>query len=125
MSDVRAAYVDNSVATADPARLLVLLCQRLVLDLRRAVAALEGDDLAEAHRNLVHAQDIVTELRTSLDPTGFAGGHELAALYDYVYRRLLQANLHKDVIAAAECEVLVRSIAETWQQAAMAVAGGR
>ena len=59
----RAAYMDASVATASPARLLVMLYERLVLDCHRALEAQQAGDHPEAHRQLVHAQDIVMELR--------------------------------------------------------------
>ncbi len=52
----RNAYVDNSVATASPERLLVMLCDRLVLDVQRGVAALSAGVPVEAHGYLVHAQ---------------------------------------------------------------------
>jgi flagellar protein FliS len=123
MNDARAAYMGASVATADPAQLLVLLCNRLVLDVRRALVAQEQDQHDEAHRQLVHAQEIVLELRSSLDPKAFRGGPELAALYDYVYSRLVHANVHRDLVATTECATLVAEIAETWRQAALALAG--
>ncbi len=68
MTDARAAYMDASVATADPSRLLVMLCDRLVLDVQRALGAQVAGHHETAHHQLVHAQAIVTELRVSLTP---------------------------------------------------------
>jgi flagellar secretion chaperone FliS len=122
MNDARAAYMGNSVSTADPAQLLVLLCDRLVLDVRRALVAQQQERHDDARRELVHAQEIVMELRSSLDVDGFAGARELAAVYDYVHHRLVLANIHRDSAVTEECESLVTTIADTWRQAALSLA---
>jgi flagellar protein FliS len=122
MMNARAAYMGNSVSTADPAQLLLLLCDRLVLDVRRALAAQQQDRHDDARRELVHAQDIVMELRGGLDLDGFAGARELAAVYDYIHHRLVLANIHRDATVTEECESLVTRIADTWRQAAMSLA---
>lgn len=118
----RAAYTDNSVATASPARLLVMLMDRLVLDIERGVVALAGGDLQESHRNLVHAQDIVVELEVSLDVDAMPGGRQLAALYEYLRGRLVEANIRRDLPAAQEALGMAKDLADTWRQAAMAAA---
>lgn len=122
MTAARAAYMDASVATADPSTLLVMLCDRLVLDVQRALAAQVAGHHEQAHHQLVHAQAIVTELRVSLDTDAFHGAVELAALYDYLYRQLVQANVRRDSAVTEQCEQLVTQIADTWRQAALSLA---
>jgi len=122
MTDARAAYMDASVATADPSRLLVMLCDRLVLDVQRALGAQVAGHHETAHHQLVHAQAIVTELRVSLDPEGFRGGAELAALYDYLYQQLILANIRRDSAVTEECLQIVTQVAETWRDAALSLA---
>lgn len=121
-TNARAAYVDNSITTASPARLLIMLFDRLVLDIERGLAAqLKGDWLA-ASPHLVHGQDILIELRTSLKPEAMAGGQELAALYDYLRRRLVDANVKRDIRATKECLIFSRDLCETWKKAALQAA---
>ena len=115
----RSAYLDASVATAGGERLLVMLCERLVLDLVRAQDAQQRSAYAEAHPQLLHAQDIVMELRSSLKPELWSGGPGLAALYDYLYQRLVQANLRRDLEATAECFTLASQLRDTWRDAAL------
>ncbi len=122
-SAARTAYVGNAIATASPARLLVMLCDRLVLDVERGARAQIEGDRVQAHNQLVHAQAIVTELRSSLRPDGWRGGAELAALYEYLGRRLVEANVGNDRRATAESLGLCRSIRDTWRDAAMLAAG--
>ncbi|NYG57023.1 flagellar export chaperone FliS [Nocardioides perillae] len=118
----RNAYMQNSVSTASPARLLVMLVDRLVLDVQRALDAQHVDDLPEAHRQLLHAQDIVVELRSTLKPELFAGGQQLASLYDYLFNQLVAANVRKDAALTEHCLGLVRDLADTWKQAALQAA---
>ncbi|HWJ81085.1 MAG TPA: flagellar export chaperone FliS [Nocardioides sp.] len=118
----RAAYVGNSVSTASPARLLVMLVERLVLDVERGLRAQVDGDFHEAHRHLVHAQDIVVELQTSLDVDKMPGGQELASLYEYLRTRLVTANVRRAPAATQQALVIARHLCDTWRQAAMAAA---
>lgn len=116
--NARAAYMDASIATASPAQLLVMLYQRLVLDVRRGLDAQRLHNHQEAHLQLTHAQDIVMELQSSLKADLFVGGEDLAALYGYLHRQLIIANVRKNAEITEHCLVLVTDLCETWSQAA-------
>ena len=118
MKNPRDTYLTASVSTASPAQLLVMLYERLSLDLQRATAALAAGDPAGAHEPLMHAQDIVLELHASLRPDTWAGGPALASLYDYLLRQLVAANVNKDLETAKHCLGLVNDLRDTWRQAA-------
>jgi flagellar protein FliS len=118
----RAAYLDASVATASPARLLVMLLERLVLDVQRGLAAQRSGNLGETHHHLVHAQDILLELQASLRADQFNGGYELAALYGFLHRRLVTANVHKDPTITDEVLTLVTDLCDAWREAALTLA---
>ncbi len=122
--NARAAYMDASVATASPARLLVMLYERLVLDITRARDSQRSGAVQEAHLQLMHAQDIVLELHASLkvDAT-WEGGAGLASLYDYLHRQLIRANISKDVSITDSCLTLATDLCSVWREAAMASAG--
>jgi flagellar protein FliS len=126
MNSPQTAYLDASVATASPARLLVMLCDRLVLDLTRGLEAQRTKDLDTAHRELLHAQEIVLELRSSLRVTDWEGGPGLASLYDFLHLELVRANVTKDARVTEGCLGLVTDLAATWREAAMqaVVTGG-
>ncbi|WP_426242301.1 flagellar export chaperone FliS [Nocardioides sp. LHG3406-4] len=120
--NARATYLDASIATASPARLLVMLFDRLQLDIGRALEAQGNGDHQTAHHELLHAQDIVLELRVSLKPELFDGGPALAQLYDYLYAQLVQANVRRDPAVTAECQQLAGQLGDTWREAAMQLA---
>lgn len=119
-NDPRAAYMDASVATASPARLLVMLYERLVLDVRKALEAQQRAEHAEAHNQLVHAQDIVLELRATLDVEAWEGGPGLASIYDFLHLQLVRANIQRDAGMTQGCLGLVEDLCATWREAALA-----
>ncbi|RYB94226.1 flagellar export chaperone FliS [Nocardioides oleivorans] len=116
------AYLQAAVETASPARLLVMLYDRLVLDCRRAVAAQQEGDHQAAHQHLLHAQDIVAELQSSLRPDGWDGAESLNGLYSHVMVKLVEANVRRDVTITEHCLEVVDGLADAWRQAAAATA---
>lgn len=123
--DARSAYRGTTAATATPGQLLVMLMDRLVLDAERGLRALMAQDREETNSQLQHAQAIVSHLQATLDTEGWTGGRELMALYDYLQRRLLQANVRKDQRAAREVLGLCRHLRDTWTRAAQLAASGQ
>ena len=119
---LRARYLGDSVATASPQQLLVMLYDRLALDLERAEAALIGGDRQEAGAQLQHAQDIVFELRSSLRVDAWDGGPRLAALYTWLVGELVQANVRGDRNRVSSCRQVVEPLRDAWRQAAATLA---
>lgn len=116
-------YRDQAVHTADGPSLLIMLCDRLVADMSRAEIALLTQDFKIGDENFLHAQSILRLLRGSLDPTGFEGGNELAAVYQYLENQLVRANLEKDVALLRECSSLFDQIHQAWRAAVNRNAG--
>ncbi|MCK9486269.1 MAG: flagellar export chaperone FliS [Dehalococcoidia bacterium] len=119
-------YRRMQTATATPGELISLLYDALVRNLSRAETGLEARDLEQAHAALLKAQDIVLELISSLD-TGAEGdpgqmARQIAPLYEYMYHRLLDASLHKDVEPVAEVRRLVQPVRDAWRLALEQVA---
>ena len=110
----------ESVATASPAKLLTMLYDRLVLDLDRAIVALEVDDRAEANTQLTHAQDIIHELRSSLDLDAWDGASGLMSLYGYLLTELVGANIARSTERVAACRDLLIPLRDAWHEAANA-----
>ncbi len=117
-ASLRARYMGDAVTTASPQRLLVMLYDRLALDLERAQAARAGGDRQEASGQLQHAQDIVLELRSSLREDAWEGGPRLAALYTWLISELVQANVKADRNRVTSCLQVVEPLRDAWRQAA-------
>jgi flagellar secretion chaperone FliS len=116
--NVRSAYMNASVNTANPQRLLVMLYDRLLLDVQRGLAAQQAQDFAAAHPHLIHAQDIVVELRTTLRIDAWEGGPALASLYEWLQVQLVRANVQRSAEITAECLPVIESLVRTWHEAA-------
>ena len=113
-------YLGDSLSTASPAALLVMLYDRLVLDLQRAEQAQQVGDREVAHTNLMHAQEIVVELQNSLDVDAWDVGQNLMALYTWLLKELAAANLAGDASRTAVCRTeTVEPLADAWRQAAL------
>jgi flagellar secretion chaperone FliS len=118
MQSAHQAYRRMQTTTASPGELIALLYDALLRNLMRAEGGLGAHDMEEAHTALLRSQDIVLELISSLDTDaeGDVGSlaRQLAPLYEYVYRRLLDASLHKDAAPLAEVRRLVQPVREAW-----------
>jgi flagellar secretion chaperone FliS len=119
---MRERYLTDSVATASPAKLLLMLFDRLVVDLNRGEQALLAGDRAEANTQLKHAQDIVTELHVSLDLDAWDGAAGLASLYAFAETELITANIKGDAAKVASVRGLMEPLRDTWREAAMTLA---
>jgi flagellar protein FliS len=122
MTDARSAYMGGMVSTASPARLLVMLYERLLLDIDRAADLQEREDFSSASQQLMHAQEIVLELQTSLRLDVWDGAKQLSAIYGFLHSELVRANVRRDVAATRECLSIVRPLADAWREAALATA---
>jgi flagellar secretion chaperone FliS len=118
----RSAYNRDSVLSASPAKLLTMLYDRLLLDLHRAETAQRGQDWVTARPYLLHAQEIVAELESSLRPELWDGGPGLMALYGYVHQALIVANTRHDIHRTHECVTLLEPLRSAWHEAAQSVA---
>ena len=121
-ASLRARYLGDTVTTASPERLLVMLYDRLALDLERAERALQDKDRAEAGEQLGHAQEIVLELLASLQVDVWEGGPRLAALYNWLLSEMTAANLKGDVGRISSCRLVVEPLRDAWHQAAASLA---
>jgi flagellar protein FliS len=120
--DCARAYRANSVLTASPGQLVLLLYDGALNALAIARGAFDRPSsdfrrLETINKQLAKARSIIAELQGRLD---FQAGPEFAEimhrLYDYYNRRLLEANLRKDVAPIIEVEGLLTQIRDTWAE---------
>ncbi|WP_342772590.1 flagellar export chaperone FliS [Arthrobacter crusticola] len=116
-TDQRRKYLRESVLSATPARLLTMLYDRLLLDLARAEQAQAAENWQAASAQLLHAQEIIAELSSSLKKDAWDGAENLFGLYTYVSNALMAANMHRDIKATRECIALLEPLREAWHEA--------
>jgi len=110
-------YKETQVKTANQGKLLIMLYAGVVKSLRIAKKAMEEDNIEEVNKSLKKAHDIINELKSTLD---FEKGGEIAenldALYDYMNRQLIAANIQTNPNLIDEVIELVKGLHETWEE---------
>ncbi|RKR13620.1 flagellar export chaperone FliS [Arthrobacter oryzae] len=117
----RNQYLEDSVLSAPPARLLTMLYDRLLLDLGRAETAQQAANWPVASENLLHAQAIIAELISSLKTDAWDGADGLLGLYNYAFTALVNANIQRDPALTREAIELLEPLRQAWHEAAGAV----
>jgi flagellar protein FliS len=115
--DPAASYQSRAVETAPGPQVLVMLYDRLAVDIDVADRAIDERDLEAANEAIQHAQEIVRVLRHSLQPEGFEGGDRLLAIYEFLSRHLVDANLSKSQATLRECGAIVAPLRDAWRLA--------
>ena len=122
-SPAQLRYLADAVNTASPAQRLVMLYDRLLLDLRRGGQAQQGGDLFEGAAQLRHGQQIVAELRSSLRTEQWSGAGNLASLYGFLLTELIELAATVDQQRLDSVSEIVVGLRDSWRQAAEQLAG--
>ncbi len=109
------SYQQNSINTASPGELTLMLYNGCLKFIHIAKKAIVENDIALKNTNLQKAQKIIQELMVTLNPEMEVSKHMLP-LYDYVYRRLVEANIQSDKAILEEVEEFVTDFRDTWKQ---------
>lgn len=119
----RNRYRTDGNGGMSPGRLLVALYDRLLLDLDNAATAIADRRVEDAHRHLVHAQEIVENLDQALD-AGWDQAQGLSQIYEFVRSELIRANISKDSTVLGRCRRIIEPLAATWHEALELTAPG-
>ncbi|AJJ11991.1 flagellar protein FliS [Yersinia rohdei] len=110
--------MESGVMSASPHQLIVMLFDGAQSALVRARILMNQGDIPAKGAALSKAINIIDNgLSAGLDmEKGGELAQNLSALYDYMSRRLLHANLHNDEQAITEVLALLENIADAWRQ---------
>lgn len=107
--------VHSSVETASPHRLIQMLFEGALERIAQAKGAMAQNQIARKGELISKAAAIVGGLQGSLnDKEGGALAANLDGLYDYVIRRLTQANYENNPDYLEECGRLLGEIKTAW-----------
>jgi len=109
------AYQQNTVNTASPGELTLMLYNGCIKFIKQARQALVDKQMEEKNTNLLKAQDIIRELMVTLN-MDYEISHQMMQLYDYMLHRLMEANTKNDIEILNEVEGLVVEFRDTWKQ---------
>jgi flagellar protein FliS len=110
--------LETGVAAADPHKLVLMLYEGALLALVEARQHMARHEIAAKGQALSKAVMIIDNgLKASLDiEAGGELGERLAALYDYMSERLLQANLHNRPELIDEVSRLLTELRGAWEE---------
>ena len=110
-------YKQVQVKTASNEKLLIMLYQGCIKFLRIAKKSIKEDDLESANEYLKKSQDIINELRYTLDmEKGGEISNNLYQLYSFMYSELVSANVNKEVEHIETVEELMLELLESWKE---------
>ena len=109
-------YKENSIFTSTPEELTLMLYNGLIKSIMIAQNSIEGNDIERVSNSLVRAQDIIQYFRNTLDMK-YEVSQGLDALYEYMFRRLVEANMKKDQVIIDEILGMAKELRDTWTQA--------
>lgn len=115
--NLKEEYLRQSVMTAAPSELLVMLFDACIKNLKFAEMALEEPvNYTKANESFLKAQKIISELIVSLDMSFEISG-QLLPLYEFLLRTICHMNVKKDLTEMPAVLEILRSQRDTWEQA--------
>lgn len=109
-------YQQQSVMTATPGELTLMLYNGCIRFIKQAKLAIDKKDIEGAGKAIIRSQNIILELMATLNGD-YEISHELYNLYEYIYQRLVDANISKNMAPLDEVLELLEGLRDTWAQA--------
>jgi flagellar protein FliS len=108
-------YLNNQIKTASQEQILVMLYDGAINFCRKARYALDAGDKVGRGEGISRAMAIINELNSTLDfEIGGEIATELDALYGFMTRELISANVNNDSKKIATVIGLLKELRETW-----------
>ena len=121
--NLKEEYLRQSVMTATPSELLVMLYDGCIRNLKLAELAMEEPaDYMKVNERMVKAQKIISELIGSLDMS-YEISTQLLPIYDYLLRSLRTMNVKKDLSQLPAVLEILKTQRDTWEQVSLASGG--
>lgn len=115
LSNPYAAYQQNSVTTASPGEVTLMLYNGCLKFIKQASLAMENKQIETKNTNIQKAQKIIRELMLTLN-MDLEISKNMSVLYEYMNHRLTEANVKNDRTILTEVEGLVVEFRDTWKQ---------
>lgn len=110
-----AQYNNNKILTASPAELTLMLYEGAIKFCNIAEVAVENREVEKAHKNIIKMQHIIDYLRQTLDMK-YPVAQDFERIYEYLSRRLREANMKKDIVILKEVNEHLHSVRDTWKE---------
>jgi len=108
-------YQGSKVNTASPAELTLMLYEGAIKFCNIAILGFEQNDFEKVNNNIIKVQNIITELRATLD-FKYPTAKDFDVVYEYIGSLLVQANIKKDVEQLNLALDQVREMRDLWKE---------
>lgn len=108
-------YNNSKVLTASPAELTLMLYEGAIKFCNIAIMGIEQNDAMKAHTNIVKVENIIIEFQATLNHK-YPVAEDFDRVYNYIYGRLVEANIKKDKEILEEVLVHLRGMRDTWKE---------
>jgi len=115
--DLLKKYQEMEIQTSSPEKLILLLYDEAIKCLNQVKTKLGGENIEEVNRLFLKTQKIIRELTCSLNLEVGEVSIRWCSLYEYIYQRLIQANIEKNPRIIEEVLSLLRPLREAWIKA--------
>ncbi|MFE8696517.1 flagellar export chaperone FliS [Cytobacillus sp. FJAT-53684] len=115
MNNPYQSYQQNAVNTASVGDLTLMLYNGCIKFIHLAKKAINDGNVEVKNVNIQKAQNIIKELMVTLN-MDIEVSKNLMSLYDYINRRLIEANVKNDAAILEEVENFVLDFRDTWKQ---------
>lgn len=110
-----AQYNSNKIMTASPAELTLMLYEGAIKFCNIALVGLEQGSIQKAHDNIMKTQHIIEEFQITLNHD-YPIAKDFDEVYNYLIKRLREANLKKDTKILEEVLGHLRTMRDTWKE---------
>ncbi len=112
------AYVKTDITTANRENILLALYDGAIVFLKKAIKAAEENNTQERTANVIKVQEIVSELRASLNfSVNSSLAKELERLYVFIGQRLLEGSLDNNPVFFKEALSVLEILNTGWKEA--------
>ncbi len=117
VNNVSQKYMETQVNTASQGKLIIMLYDGAVKFINKAIEYMDKKEIESTHNNILKAQDIMTELITSLNMDAGEISQQLFSIYMYISKQLTTANIKKDKAPLLEVKKHLTDLREAWEEA--------
>ncbi len=115
MANPYQTYQNNSVNTASPGELTLMLYNGILKFIKQAKQGIINNNIEIKNTNIQKAQKIISELMVTTNPD-YEVSEGILAMYDYMNRRLMEANVKNDLAILDEVEGYAVEFRDTWKE---------
>lgn len=116
MAQSQTAYRNVDIQTAPQSKLILMLYDGAIRSAEEAVRQMDARKYDIVNNHLIRSQEIINELRASLNMKAGEVAANLDRIYEYVQHQLMMGNVRKDKTHIEGCVRMMNDLRNTWQE---------